>query len=430
MSVLRFPLNGARRELDAKGRARRTAAVLPPGSEGSEEPRPAEIPETLARIDRLVAHAAAVIQPLAALTPLDVRRERDRLSRELRTQGRIAPRWSYVPRPHDELRRALDDAENALSHQVATRKGGDDDRSAALAWIYRARVRELITEAQLCGAAGSSLVGRLARQRFAPDDPTVARAASDLCCAWLERRSSTAPTGRGCVIASDSCDPRSLISRMRAAVGRLRLPFSVVAAPTLAPLAATGDHVIFVATGRSLSDEDAVRTVLHEIEGHARPRARSRRATCALFRAGTARGADDQEGRALLIEERAGLLGLRRRRHLAARHRAVEAMFDGASFADVARMLVDLHELDETEAIVVAERAFRGGDGTHPGLGRERVYLESFVRVQQHLENRPDDEDVLAAGQVSVDAAEALRPLAPDVLGSDRGARGQSLPSM
>jgi len=197
---------------------------------------------------------------------------------------------------------------------------------------------------------------------------------------------------------------------MRAAVGELRLPFSVVARASLAPLAATGEHVILVASGRRVHDEDARRTVLHEVEGHAWPRARSQRSSVALVRAGTARGVDDQEGRALLLEDRAGFLGAHRKRQLAARHRAVEAMLDGASFADVARLLVDAHGVDAEEAVVVAERVFRGGDGTSPGLGRERVYLESFVRVREHLEAHPDDERVLSAGQIAVDAIDPLRP--------------------
>jgi hypothetical protein len=210
---------------------------------------------------------------------------------------------------------------------------------------------------------------------------------------------------------SDDPDASSLLSRMRAAVGDLRLPFTVVPTPTLASLAATGERVILVATGRAVTEEDTRRTVLHEIEGHARPRARSLRAASALFSAGTARGVDDQEGRALLLEERAGLLGPRRRRQLAARHRAVEVMLDGAPFAEVARSLVDSHGLDAGE--VVAERAFRGSDGEHPGLGRERVYLECFVRVRAHLASRPEDEHILESGQVAVDAVEALRPFAP-----------------
>jgi hypothetical protein len=68
--------------------------------------------------------------------------------------------------------------------------------------------------------------------------------------------------------------------------------------------------------------------------------------------------------------------------------------------------------MDESEAVVAAERAFRGADGQRPGLGRERVYLGALVRVKAHLEARPDDEHVLASGQVSLDAIEALRPFA------------------
>jgi hypothetical protein len=200
---------------------------------------------------------------------------------------------------------------------------------------------------------------------------------------------------------------------MREAVGRLRLPFTVIATPSLASLAATGERVILVAAGRLVADEDATRTVLHEIEGHARPRARSLQASSGLFRAGTERGVDDQEGWAVLLEQRAGLLGARRRRQLAARHRAVEAMLDGASFADVASALVHEHGLVAADAIAVSERAFRGGDGTHAGLGRERVYLEAFVRVRAHLARRPRDEAVLAAGQIGVDAVDALRRFAP-----------------
>lgn len=279
----------------------------------------------------------------------------------------------------------------------------------ALEALYLERARELSLEAAMCAAAGARELAELARARFEPREPTVVRAAAALCKEWLAEPS---PAPAGPMLASDDPDPASLLQRMRAAVGRLRLPFGVVTSPWLAPLAATGERVILVATGRLVPDEDAARTVLHEIEGHARPRARSAHATSAHFRIGTARGIDDQEGRAVLLEERAGFLGPRRRKQLAARHWTVEAMLGGASFADVAYALVATHGLDAAEAIIVAERAFRGGDGTRPGLGRERVYLESLVRVRRHLTAHPDDDEVLASGQVAVDAAALLRPFA------------------
>lgn len=348
-----------------------------------------------ASIERLVAHAAHEVQMLAALTPLQAYRERERLVRTLQQKKRASPRWAYTPIAHDELRRALDAAERVLA------RGADP-----LQVLYLSRVRELSLEAALCAAAGTSAVAELARERFAAHDPEIVRGASDLCAAWLVE---PLPPATGAPLVSDDPHPRSLLSQMREAVGKLRLPFTVVAQRSLAPLAATGERVILVVAGRLVHEEDAVRTVLHEVEGHARPRARSQESRLALMQIGTARGVDDQEGRALLLEERAGMLGSRRRRQLAARHRAVEAMLAGASFADVTSMLIDPPGLDPVDAIVIAERAFRGGDGTFPGLGRERVYLESFVRVRAHLGAHPADEELMSAGQVAIDAVEAMR---------------------
>jgi hypothetical protein len=354
-------------------------------------------PELFAGIDRLLVRAAREVRVLATLTPLDASRERARLVREVCSGTPARPRWSYAPVSHHALRQALDQAEAELA-----RRGSRD----ALESLYLGRVRELSLEAAICEAAGSPALGPLARRRYEPDDAAVRLAASELCSTWIAQP-PTLPEGPR--VRSDSPHPSSLLSRMRAAVGARRLPFAVVADPSLAPLAATGENAVLVAAARMVHEEDAVRTVLHEIDGHARPRARAMGAKIALFRAGTGRGIDDQEGRALLLEQRAGLLTARRRRQLGARHKAVEGMLDGGTFSDVAFSLVRTHGLDPEEAVVVSERAFRGGDGVGPGLGRERVYIESFVRVGEHLAAHPEDEDVLAEGQIAVDAASTLR---------------------
>jgi hypothetical protein len=347
-------------------------------------------------VERLVLLAAREVKLLGSLTPVDAHRERARLVAAIQAGREASPRWSYARVAHDDLRRALDAAERALAAEAET----SCDR------LYLGRLRELSLEAELCAAAGTAALPRLARERFASGDAAVTRQASLLCKSWLDEPAQAAPPE---TLASDDADPRSLLSRMRAEVGRLHLPFTIVTEASLASLAATGDGVILIAPGRRVTDEDATRTVLHEIEGHAHPRARAGEVPLALFRAGTARGVDDQEGRALLLEDRAGLLGSRRRRQLAARHRACEAMADGAAFADVAPALAREHGLDPFQAVVVAERVFRGGDGVRPGLGRERVYLEAFVRVRAHLEACPEDEAVLATGQVAVEAAPTLR---------------------
>ena len=339
------------------------------------------------------------MQLLGTLTPVNAQGERLRLVEEVRAGRPARPKWIYSPVAHDELRRTLDAAERTFEPLAAE----------PIDLLYLDRLRELSLEAALCAVSGGSQVGGLALRRFAPAAAEVQAQAAALCASWLDEPESADPT----LIPSDAPDPRSLLSQMRAGIGRARLPFTVVVQPALAPLAATGDRVILVATGRLVSARDVERTVLHEVEGHARPRARALDASLALFRTGTARGVDDQEGRALLLEERAGWLEGRRRRSLAARHRAFEWMVAGATFADVATGLTREHGMDPLQAVLAAERTFRGSDGNGPGLGRERIYLESLVRVRAHLGARPGDEAVLASGQIAIDAAEALRPWIP-----------------
>jgi hypothetical protein len=356
----------------------------------------------LGPVERLIGRVAAEVRMLAALTPTNAQVERARMADELRAGQTPIPRWSYAPRQHDRLVSALEAADGALDRLA----------EAPLARLYQARVRELTLELALCEAAGTADIGRLARERFAADGPTASRA-SELAALWLETEPLTSPADAA--LESDSPDPRSLVSRMRAAVGEARLPFRVLVQPALAPLAATGDGVILVAGGRLIHAEDIERTVLHEVDGHARPRARSLSSPLSLVRFGTARGIDDQEGRALVLEDRAGLLGPRRKRQLAVRHRAVEAMLCGASFGDVANILKHAHGLVDAECIVVAERAFRGSDGTRPGIGRERVYLEAYVRVRDRLAACPDDERILELGQIAVDAIDAVRASLDDL---------------
>jgi hypothetical protein len=113
-----------------------------------------------------------------------------------------------------------------------------------------------------------------------------------------------------------------------------------------------------------------------------------------------------------LIEERAGFLVSERRRDLAARALAVSAMRNGADFSEIVKILRNNHGRTVAQSIAIAERIFRGSDGTHPGLGRESIYIESFVRVSDHVTKFPEAERVLASGQVSIEAIAALTPYA------------------
>lgn len=357
----------------------------------------------IGRADRLYAEAFRSVRVLAAVTPRNAPQERARLIEAWSSGDEAAPRWSYVRTDHAALIHALEMGVKRLAEEDDT----------ALGRVYADRGRELIVEAKIAEAPGTPELAALAHERYRVDDAWLT-AAKEIADKWLTDR----PTGQFPVVdktvsySSDGAEPESLLNRMREAVGRLHLPFQVMTHPSLASLAATGDRTIYVATGRQVTDQDIRRTVVHEIEAHARPRERASKLALRLFQVGSARGTDEQEGFALVLEERHGFLKWQRRREIAARHRTVLAMLEGATFVDAMRVLLRQYGFAPSEAVPVCERAFRGSHGESPGVGRERVYLPSFLRVRDWLANHPTDEAVLASGQVSVDAIAALSPLA------------------
>src|SRR5258708_686460 len=68
----------------------------------------------LGPVERPVAHAASEVRLLAALSPRNAAEERARLTSDLRAGRAPIPRWTYTPRDHGSLRRALEAAEGAL----------------------------------------------------------------------------------------------------------------------------------------------------------------------------------------------------------------------------------------------------------------------------------------------------------------------------
>ncbi|HMO08455.1 MAG TPA: DUF1704 domain-containing protein, partial [Paracoccaceae bacterium] len=88
-----------------------------------------------------------------------------------------------------------------------------------------------------------------------------------------------------------------------------------------------------------------------------------------------------------------GLLDPYRLRIVAARVLAADRMHHGAPFGDTARWLRREHELSASDAIGVAERAYRGG-----GVARDVGYLVGWLRVRGALERGETNVDDLRAG--------------------------------
>lgn len=350
----------------------------------------ARIPRWTARATAALAGASARVRVVAANTPANLRDELARLTQAFEQGGAAEPRFTYEPAPASpELRRALDEMADELG------------KLGALGEIYAARAREIADDAALCDAAGKPDLWRAARRRFERRDGFDDEADQEAL-SWLDEPAPP-PGDDEPVRSDDEGSPRSLVSRMRAEIGRRKLPLRVVVRENLASLAATGDAHVQVIAGCPLSTRDVERTVMHEIEGHAEPRARAAAMSLGIFALGTARGADDQEGRALWLERRAGFLDHGRRREIAWRHVAARSVEARADFVTTVRLLAS-RGAPLGIAVRISARVHRGG-----GLAREAVYLPALLRVSAAMERDPDLDAVLRVGRVSVDAAPALR---------------------
>ena len=278
--------------------------------------------------------------------------------------------------------------------------------------LHAERALELELEARLAERLDQSGFHALADERFPAPSGELAAA----CDAFVEAALSLTPAPSERPHRSDDrSDSGSLVRRLERAARELTLPLRIEIRSGQFATAATGDGFVAVRPGVLLSAGVSARITLHELLGHALPRARARTQPLLLLRAGTARAGDHEEGRALLIERRAQLLDDERRRELAFRHRAALAVRAGATRFELVTLLLELGA-ERDAAFEIALRAARGG-----GLARELVYLPSYFLVERALEREPGLERWLECGRLSLDAARlfALGGLDADVLGSE-----------
>lgn len=337
--------------------------------------------------DALLEYAERCIALVDRCRPRDYGRMLAALHAEWQRGARIAPAWSYAPSPDlDAVRRALASVE----------------LDGAIGDLYVARAVELEIEAALVPFIGSPAFRQHAARRFAAPDGADGERARALAKRWC-REAMAADEPRA--PSDDERDPDSLLSAMRRAVGERRLPFRVLLSAELASAAATGNGVILVRAGAHYGARAVARTVVHEIEGHALPRHHAASEILGLCRVGAAGAADDEEGRALLIERRAGFLDADRRAELGRRHLAALSVRDGADFVETVELLLECGTPLQM-ALGIAARVHRGG-----GLAREIVYLPAFVRVERALESDPALEHWLERGRIGIDAARVLATL-------------------
>jgi hypothetical protein len=344
------------------------------------EPLERELVVALRRAERTIA----LLERVQAENGAD---ERARLLRAWSSGGKLAPDFRYGAAAElSGVRRMLE--------LVARAPSGGSVRIELCA----ERARELDLEARLVEALGSPEFVQLARERFAPDPEELGQAET-----WAREWVSLAAPGSADVlhVSDDAADPESLIAVLGRRIGRERLPVRIDVIENLGATAATGEGVIRIRRGVRLSARAAERIALHEIRAHALPRLLSR-GRAGIEAAGSAGAADDEEGRALWLEEQSGYWDEARKIELAQRHLAALALRDGASFVETVELLLERGAPLEA-TLELACRVFRGG-----GLAREVVYLTGYARVRRAFEHDAELEPLLARARLGVRAAQRL----------------------
>jgi hypothetical protein len=347
----------------------------------------AEATETLVRAEEHV-------NLLGRVAPADVLAEAARLARDYsRGSAFVVTRIAAGP-DFSSVRRTL----VGLAHAC--------EPFGAYGRLYAERALELELEARLAEALGKPEFRALAAERF-PEPPGALSRTCDAFVVEAERLLPKEPVSLH--LSDDAGDPQSLVARLRLRARELGLAFVVRTTRNQLAVAATGNGVVSVRAGVRLSATASERIAAHELLGHALPRARARFSTLPLLRAGTRRAGDDEEGRALVVERRAGLFDAERQRELALRHLAALGVRRGAEPRDTTAMLVE-HGAPLERAIELTLRIHRGG-----GLAREIVYLPAYFAVRSAFAEEPSLERWFERGRIGLEAARELNRALPEL---------------
>lgn len=343
-------------------------------------------------LDRLFSRAEAQIDLLGRCQPENGPAALERWLQAFERGQDSGFAWRHARPPTLEpLRRALGQVRSGLFG------------SGPLAELYAQRAEELELEAELAEAIGSPRFFALARRRYPSGAAPESATARHLAESWARLASTPEPGPR--YRSDDRREPESLVSLLTQKLEERRLPVRVEVRSELGSRAATGDGVIFVRAGELLHAREARRIAEHEVQGHALPRVLARVQHIGLCRVGSADAGDDEEGRALYIEQQLDLLDAERRIELGRRHLAAFAVADGAAASECVRLLLACGATPLAASSTYA-RVARGG-----GLCRELVYLPAWLRVQDAFALDPELERWLSHGRLSIAAARTLQEL-------------------
>ncbi len=273
-----------------------------------------------------------------------------------------------------------------------------------LGWLYAPRIHELALEVGMMRTSGVER-RELAIARWGDLGTEVPWDGRSTTVGDVARRMIAEAHRLGVEDHPPTIEPEHAARLLAGAIRSARLDCSVQLSHELVADAAVGDRTLYLAARRFRPDE-VVRLAAHEVHGHLVAAENARLQRLAIFRVGTARSWEDQEGVSLVLEQRAGVFGSRRQLGVAARVLAVGGLLDGASRTETARALVREHGVPRDLAERAALRAFRAG-----GSLRDLSYVVGLARVRRALARREVTLHGLRTGKVSVEVARALPEL-------------------
>lgn len=344
---------------------------------------------TAQKIEQTLLAAETTLALVDSLSPLNFEAEVERLTKVFRSGEVDLPAFRYdsaegrgarASRAETlifSVRRALDAAPPDLDREFVE-----------LLWT---RAHELLVEVELLRKCDSPAVIELSSLRFRLSDEEV-RQAVLLCADWLREKGEP-----------DDEQPRSLSTQLSALCRKSEVAAQIVIVEReIAAIAAIGEQTLYVRKGSMATSHQARRIWAHEVEGHLLPRLAAR-TEAPPFSVGSPGCSVDEEGRAILIEERSGVLDAARKREIARRFLIARAVSTGGMPAalDVIREFLgdSTEETQEAEIARALCRVARGG-----GLCREIIYVPGYLRVKDAVTKNPQAEQFFRRGRASVSA--------------------------
>jgi len=421
-------LAGSTREAAGSVTELRSAALADGARESGEHELQRRLPSFVTDFEQRLHGLCSAARTLPALTAENAHEERARLIACLLRGKTLVPRFALATRPvpHaafrliDELRRQVPDLVGALASSArvpsshAEGRNGTPFFGAVAESLYREKLDEVELDLMLLDALGRPRAVRtLAARRYGTGSRMVTTEHGEISLAECARvlLDRVAPESEPKVLAADGT-PDSLGNLVRALAGSIGLPIEVRVEPRLASGAAAGEHTVFLAS-RRFGRVEAQRLAVHEVLGHLVAAHNGRKQALRIFEWGTAESFADQEGVALYLEAKHGVMDATRMRVLAGRVIATDMMHAGASFSETAHTLHASESFSPIEAIGMAERAYRGG-----GVARDASYLLGYLRVSHAIGTGAVTLDELRAGRLSAAAVPAMRALAAAGYGS------------